>query len=150
MEIYSIGHSTRTMEELLGLLREHGIQTLVDVRRFPKSHKVPHFNGDNLRQVLTKAGIDYVYMGEQLGGYRKKGYEYYTMTEPFQEGVTKLMSIGRHSRTAFMCAERFPWRCHRRYIGFELQRLGAHLIHIIDPGRDWIPKKQTKLPEFAE
>ena len=73
MQIYTVGHSTRSLEELVGLLREHGIEALADVRSFPSSKRYPHFHKDVLSQQLPQAGIDYHWFGETLGGYRKKG-----------------------------------------------------------------------------
>ncbi len=77
-----------------------------------------------------------------MGGFRKKGYEDHTQTEDFSAGIEKLERIAAKSVTAFMCAERFPWRCHRRFIAQDLERKGWKVIHILDEERTWEPKKK--------
>lgn len=140
--IYTIGSSRRTEEEFIEILSAYDIKELVDVRSFPKS-KLEHFTKDNLSRFLEKEGLVYTYLGKELGGFRKGGYESYTHTEDFNSGITKLEEIASHGKTVFMCAERFPWKCHRRYISRELNIRGWKVIHIIEKDRVWIPGEKA-------
>ena len=121
------------------LLFHFTIKTLVDVRSAPTS-RFPYFKKQNLKHSLIKAGIDYFYLGKELGGFRKGGYDYYTTTTPYKEGLKTLESIGTNNTTAFMCAEKLPWKCHRRFIARSLQENGWQVIHIIDEKRVWTPE----------
>jgi len=140
LTIYSIGSSTHQIEEFIELLRHFQIETLVDVRSFPVS-RLSHFIKRNLQRELKKASVDYLYLGKELGGYRKGGYENYTLTVYYKKGIGTLETIGKMKTTAFMCAERLPWKCHRRFIAKSLQERGWRVIHIIDEKRVWEPKK---------
>jgi uncharacterized protein (DUF488 family) len=142
--IYSIGSSTRQIEEFIALLHHFHITTLVDVRSFPKS-RFNHFIKENLDRGLNEAGIDYHYLGKELGGYRKGGYENYTLTTRYEKGVGHLEAIGKKDTTAFMCAERLPWKCHRKFIALSLQERGWKVLHIIDKKRVW---ESTQLSLF--
>lgn len=135
MNLYTIGHSNRTMEDFLIVLKSHGIEQIIDVRRFPGSKKFPHFNKENLEKVFPENGIKYFHLGEKLGGFRKGGYEAYTKTEDFKEGLEEVLEIGKGGKTAIMCAELVFFRCHRRYISDELVKLGHRIIHIFDEKR---------------
>ncbi len=137
--IYTVGSSTRTREEFLRLLHQFGIRKVVDVRRFPTS-RFQHFRQENLAKSLQDAGIDYVYLGKELGGYRRGGYQSHLSTSSFREGLERLETEARDKPTAVLCAERFPWKCHRRFIGVELARRGWKVVHIIDENRTWEPK----------
>ena len=138
--IYTLGTSTRSAEEFITLLRDHGVEVVVDVRRFPSS-RFEHFRQEKLTRLLAEAGLDYVYMGEELGGYRREGYRTFTESKEFQASIDRLSQVAREKKAAIICAERFPWRCHRRFISLALENQGAQVIHIIGPGRDWQPKK---------
>lgn len=138
MHIYSAGTSTRSVEEFLEILHAYGIKTVVDVRRFPVS-RLEHFRKENMETFLEAAGIKYVYLGAELGGYRKGGYEEYMHSGEFQKGLDRLENIGRKGPTLFICAERLPWRCHRRFIGQTLKKRGWTVVHIIDKNRTWEP-----------
>jgi len=140
--IYSIGSSTRQIEEFIDLLHHFQIKTLVDVRSFPKS-RFNHFIKENLDRELNKAGIEYLYLGKELGGYRKGGYGNYTLTTHYEKGVNDLEAIGKKDTTAFMCAERLPWKCHRKFIAISLQERGWKVIHIIDEKKVWEPKQMN-------
>lgn len=122
--IYTIGSSTRQFPEFLALLQDYQVATLVDVRSFPYSKRFPHGAKEVLEEMLSKAGLRYVHLGNDLGGYRRGGYDAYTRTPQFARGVDALEAIGGHARATFMCCERLPWRCHRRFIAFELERRG--------------------------
>jgi uncharacterized protein (DUF488 family) len=138
--IYTLGTSTRSLGEFTNLLRRHGIGTVVDVRKFPNS-RFEWFCEERLADLLNEAGIDYINMGRQLGGYRKGGYEAFTTTAEFQEALRDLEKVARKKTVAIVCAERLPWRCHRRFIGFELERWGWQVVHILEEKRYWQPRK---------
>ncbi|MGH7381708.1 MAG: DUF488 family protein [Candidatus Methylomirabilales bacterium] len=135
--IYSIGSSTRSLPEFLAVLHGYQISTLVDVRVLPYSKRFPHFSKQWLEETVPAVGLRYVFLGEELGGYRREGYEAYMRSPAFANGVEALSAIGREERVAFMCAERFPWKCHRRFIAAELERRGWRVVHIIDKDRTW-------------
>ncbi len=143
-DIVSIGHGSRTLEEMLRILQARGITCVVDVRRFPTSRKFPHFAGAAMRRWLAEARVEYVQMGETLGGYRTGGYEAWMQTARFEAGLEALIERALQERqagglVAFMCSERLPWRCHRRFIARALARRGLSVLHVIDERRDWAP-----------
>ncbi len=143
--LYTIGHSTRSIEELIGALQSHQIETLVDVRAFPMSRRLPQFNRDSLEQSLPTSGIRYLSM-QVLGGYRKKiledsphialrnqsfrNYADYMLTPEFEHAVAELLALAENSRTAYMCAERVYFRCHRMLISDWLVAHGHEVLHI--------------------
>jgi len=147
--LYTIGHSTRTGEELIGVLKAHDIQTLVDIRAFPASKRLPQFNRDALDASLAGAGIRYVWM-KALGGYRKKilndspnvamrnpsfrNYADYMLTAEFEEAMGELLSLAAASPTAYMCAERVYFRCHRMLVSDWLAAHGHEVLHIDGAG----------------
>lgn len=131
MQIYTIGHSTCSIEEFLNILKHYGIEILVDVRHFPSSRKFPWFNKNMLDESLAKAGIKYVWL-EALGGFRKGGYSEYTKTKEYESGIKWLEEIAAQGRTAVLCAEILFFRCHRRYISETLTQLGHKVTHIYD------------------
>jgi uncharacterized protein (DUF488 family) len=137
--IYTLGTSIRTEEEFIELLRHYHVETVADVRSYPRS-RFEHFVRENLEGILKREGFSYVYLGKELGGFRKDGYLAYTKTAPYQEGLSHLESVGSVSTTVFICAERFPWKCHRRFIAQSLEERGWEVLHIIEKGRVWIPK----------
>jgi len=138
--IYTVGTSTRSAEEFTRLLTSRNVEVVVDVRRFPTS-RFEHFSSENFSRLLRHADIDYVPMGEMLGGYRRGGYQAFTASSEFSEGMEKLIHIASRSMVALVCAERFPWRCHRRFISAELEKQGWRVIHIIDQEREWQSKR---------
>ncbi|MGA3195025.1 MAG: DUF488 domain-containing protein [Terriglobales bacterium] len=143
--VYTIGHSTRTLEELVSALQTHGIETLVDIRAFPMSRRLPHFNRESLESELPKHGIQYVWM-KALGGYRKatgkdsphvalrnasfRNYADYTLTPEFDQATEELVSMAQERRTAYMCAERVYFRCHRMIVSDWLVAHGHEVLHI--------------------
>ena len=145
--IYTIGHSTRTIEELIAALQAHSIRTLVDIRAFPMSRRLPHFNRENLEKTLAEAGIRYVWMKE-LGGRRKKSleaspnialrnesfrnYADYMLSPDFERAIAELIALAEHSRTAYMCAERVYFKCHRMLVSDWLVAHGHEVLHIDD------------------
>ena len=143
--LYTIGHSTRTLEELVSVLQAHQIETLVDVRAFPVSRRLPHFNRESLESALPQASIRYVWM-KALGGYRKKirddspnmglrsttfrNYADYMLTAEFADAMGELIRIAERSRTAYMCAERVWFHCHRMLVSDYLVAHGHEVLHI--------------------
>ncbi|MCS7136122.1 MAG: DUF488 domain-containing protein [Nitrososphaerota archaeon] len=130
LTIYTIGHGNRSKELFLNLLRKHSIQILVDVRRWPTS-KTEHFKLSYLREWLPKIGIEYVWLGDHLGGYRRGGYQAYTESEMFKEGLKSLIELAKRGRVCIMCLEIKPSGCHRRFIAKKLLETGCEIIHII-------------------
>ncbi|HEX77255.1 MAG TPA: DUF488 domain-containing protein [Dehalococcoidia bacterium] len=136
--IYTLGTGTRSFAEFIALVRGHRLESVADVRRFPSS-RLEHFRRQAFSELLTAAGCNYVYLGAELGGYRKGGYPAYMETGEFQRGIAQLEGLASTSRTAIVCAERLPWRCHRRFIGRALQGRGWRVVHIVDDKRVWEP-----------
>ena len=147
--LYTIGHSTRTLEELVAPLQAHKIQALVDIRAFPMSRRLPQFNRESLEKSLPPTGISYVWMKE-LGGYRKKileespnvgirnqsfrNYADYMLTPEFEGAIAQLLASAEKARTAYMCAERVYFRCHRMLVSDWLVAHGHEVEHIDDAG----------------
>ena len=143
--IYTIGHSTHTLEEFLALLGAYTIQVLVDVRTIPRSRAHPQFSSDLLSNALQAAGIDYRHL-KALGGLRHptrdspntgwrnasfRGFADYMATPAFQAGLAELEELAGRRTTAIMCAEALPWRCHRSLIADALTVAGWHVYHIM-------------------
>ena len=143
--ISTIGHSTRTVEALVALLRAHGIRRLADVRSFPRSRRHPQFNVDALPGSLAEAGIDYEHV-PALGGFRRprpdshntawrnpgfRGYADYMQTPAFAAAVDHLLEQAAVAPTAVMCAEAVPWRCHRWLLADALVARGESVAHIL-------------------
>jgi len=138
LRIWTIGHSNRSKEAFLGLLQEHGIQVLMDVRSFPTS-KIAHFKREGTEHWLRESGVEYVWMGKELGGYRSGGYQRHMRTKLFKEGIERLLEIAAEKRTCIMCMESNPRYCHRRYISAHLEARGVRVIHIIALGQVSLP-----------
>src|SRR5256885_247558 len=147
LTIWTIGHSTRSIEAFLALLKTHNIEALVDVRHFPGSRRYPHFDKEQLAETLSRAGIEYHHL-PQLGGRRRpqahstntawrneafRGYADYMQTRAFTEGISRLLDIARDKRVAIMCAEAVWWRCHRGLIADYLKANGHEVLHIQSP-----------------
>jgi uncharacterized protein (DUF488 family) len=133
--IYTIGHSNRTGDEFVAVLEYYRIQRLVDVRVRPRS-RFPAFKGDALAVLLREHGIEYVWLGDLLGGFREGGYGAWMGTVEFRRGLERLEAMGEEKATAFMCAEREPTNCHRKYIAAALKERGWTVRHLIEPGED--------------
>ncbi|NLB82603.1 MAG: DUF488 domain-containing protein [Clostridiaceae bacterium] len=143
--IYTIGHSTHSIDEFIAMLQSFGIKQLVDIRSLPGSTKFPQFNKENLEILLPEAEIRYIYMKE-LGGRRKvrpdskntrwknisfRGYADYMETEAFTEAIGKLEKIALQAPTVYMCAEAVWWRCHRSMVSDFLTAKGWKVMHIM-------------------
>jgi uncharacterized protein (DUF488 family) len=146
--VWTIGHSTRTVDELLEVLASHEIEAVVDVRRFPGSRRLPQFGSAALATSLRAAGLSYQWI-EALGGRRRadpaspneawendafRGYADHTESEEFADGLFELTMIASGVRTTVMCAELLWWRCHRRIIADVLVSLGYEVRHIRGAG----------------
>jgi len=139
MQTYTLGTSLRSEDEFVGILKHYCIEALVDVRSYPKS-KLPAFNRDYLEKMITQAGMEYHFFGKELGGFRKEGYEKYMTTDSFRIGLDKLELIAQEKVSVIVCAEKLPWKCHRRFIAIELQKRGWETVNIIEQGLIWQPK----------
>lgn len=146
--IWTIGHSTQSLDQFLDLLAAHQIEAVADVRRYPGSRRWPHFAGEALRESLMAGGLGYEWLPE-LGGRRDpqpdspntawrnagfRGYADYMATEAFAEGLMRLGSMAEGLRTAIMCAEAVWWRCHRGLIADALRWSGLEVGHIMGLG----------------
>ena len=146
LPLYTVGHSTRELDEFIDLLHTHAIARIVDVRRFPGSRRYPHFGSEALRQSLRDAGIDYRHEPE-LGGRRRpapdspnrywrndsfRAYADYMSTPEFQAALQRLLQDAAQASTAVMCAEAVPWRCHRNLISDAVLAAGTPVRHVID------------------
>lgn len=134
IQVLAIGHSNRSIDTFLELLNEYQIQVLIDIRRFPTS-KIEHFKKEQMQKWLSEHGIEYIWLGNELGGYRQGGYKKHMRTKLFKEGVKKLCGLAASKRVCLMCMEKNPKYCHRRFISTNLERKGAKLIHIIEKGQ---------------
>lgn len=137
--IFTLGTSKRTFKEFVEMLRTYKIEMVIDVRSFPTS-KFPHFQKEALAQSLAEENLGYFYLGKELGGFRQGGYEAYTQTLEYLVGVELLERMASRCRSVIICAERLPWRCHRRFIGRSLQERGWQVKHVIDQKRIWEDK----------
>ncbi len=137
-KIYTLGTDRRSEEDFIEILFAYDIKSLIDVRSFPKS-RIPVFTRENLKNLLEHEGIAYHFLGRDLGGFRKGGYVPYLVTDDFKGGIDLLESIAEKHSSVIICAERFPWKCHRKWISRELHQRGWQVEHIIDKGKVWIP-----------
>jgi uncharacterized protein (DUF488 family) len=148
--IFSIGHSTRSIDEVLAMLREAGVSRIADVRRYPRSRRHPQFNSDELGRSLSEIDADYHHL-PLLGGRRAarpggasrntlwrveafRNYADYAETPAFADALAELERLARERPTAYMCAEAVWWRCHRRLITDYLLARGWQVVHLIAPG----------------
>jgi uncharacterized protein (DUF488 family) len=156
--LFTIGHSTHSIEEFLALLNAHGIRHLVDVRSIPKSRHVPQFNSEPLASSLNSANIAYTHL-KDIGGRRHsrkdsintgwrntsfRGYADYMATQPFAEGLNTLIEIATTTPASIMCAEAVPWRCHRSLIADALILRGWQVRDILTAA----PAAEHKLTPF--
>jgi uncharacterized protein (DUF488 family) len=157
--VLTIGHSARTLEDFLHLLKSHRVSRLIDVRKLPGSTAHPYFNQDELSAALKEAGIDYLHI-PALGGRRRpqadslnggwrnrsfQGYADYMQTDEFERGLREVIVAAARRRVALMCAEAVPWRCHRSLIADALVACGIPVEHIMSPTR----RQEHTLRPFA-
>jgi len=160
MRLFTVGHSTRSLEEFIHLLQAHGVQQLVDIRTLPGSKRYPHFNLENLQASLPEAGIEYSHL-KGLGGLRKakadsrnagwknasfRGYADYMQTEDFAKNLEILIDLAKSRPTAIMCSEAVPWRCHRSLVADALLARGMEVMHLMSPTQG----KPHRLTSFAK
>jgi uncharacterized protein (DUF488 family) len=158
--VHTVGHSTLERDELVALLRAHGVDAVADVRRFPGSKRLPHFDAEALREALPARGIAYEHYPE-LGGRRSRvpsspnggwevaafqGYADHMASAEFARGLTRLEAWARERSVAAMCAEAPWWRCHRRLLADALLVRGVPVRHILGAGR----AAEHELTEFAQ
>jgi uncharacterized protein (DUF488 family) len=158
--LYTIGHSTRSLDELVEALRAHEVERLVDIRSFPMSRRLPQFNRENLERELPKRGLEYVWM-KSLGGRRKKIrddspntalrndsfriYADYMLTPEFRQAAAELVRLAEEKPAAYMCAERVYFHCHRMMVSDYLTARGHTVLHIDATG----PARPHKLMDVA-
>lgn len=160
MLIYTIGHSTRPIEEFIDLLNSQSVKQLIDIRTVPRSRHNPQFEQTELQASLRQAGIDYVYISD-LGGLRPKSkqsinlgwhnqsfrnYADYMQTDQFAAGLGQLIDLSRQQQSAIMCAEAVPWRCHRSLVADALLLRDITVKEIISKAEP----KDHKLTAFAK
>ncbi len=157
--MFTVGHSNHAIERFLDILRAHSVQRVIDVRRLPASRKWPHFDASNLSQTLPVAGIDYVGMPE-LGGRRRprpesphkawrveafRGYADFMDTQEFAAALERVIELAKEKRSALMCAESLPWRCHRSLIADSLIARGWEVFEIVSQS----DARPRRFPSFA-
>ena len=148
--VWTIGHSTRTLEELVDMLRSFKIEVVADVRSYPGSRRYPQFNKESLEISLPEFGLQYLHL-KDLGGRRKvdpdskntswrhaafRGYADYMETDAFKKGIQELEQIASERRTAYMCSEAVWWRCHRSMISDYLKAEAWKVMHIMNVGKE--------------
>ena len=148
VRLYTIGHSTRTLDELVELLRASGVSIVADIRTIPRSRQNPQFNRDALGPALRRRRLRYVHLGS-LGGLRRttkdsrntgwrntsfRGYADYMLTDEFEHGLDELEALTEDGTVAIMCAEAVPWRCHRSLVADAVTVRGADVEDITGPG----------------
>ena len=158
--IFTLGHSNRSLADFLAILKAHGIDRILDVRRYPSSRKWPHFDAGPLAGALAEAGVAYTGLPE-LGGRRKprpdsrhaawreasfRGYADFTETAEFEAGLARVLEhAGEGRRPALMCAEAVPWRCHRSLIADALVARGVEVVDVLSE----TSSRPHALPKFA-
>jgi uncharacterized protein (DUF488 family) len=157
--VWTVGHSNRSLESFVAILKAHGIERVIDVRRFPASRKWPHFNAAVLSESLPKAGIDYAGMPE-LGGRRTarpdsphtawrveafRGYADFMDTKEFEDAFSRAIELAREKRSALLCAESLPWRCHRSLLADTFLARGREVFEILSEKE----ARPRRLPAFA-
>jgi uncharacterized protein (DUF488 family) len=159
--LWTVGHSNRQLGEFLDLLTGEGIEAVADVRRFPGSRRCPHFGGEALEAALRGIGVAYRHY-PHLGGRRGKrldpspntawrveafgAYADYTLSREFGDALDRLLDFAHEKRTAIMCAEALPWRCHRRLIADQFVARNWRVVDILGPGQ----ARRHELPAFAQ
>ena len=150
MTLFTVGHSNRTVPELIDLLDTHGIGCVCDVRAYPSSRRLPQFNQGVLAAAVEDAGLRYVWLGKELGGYRKseradsphtaldedwRAYADHMESDLFRAGVQRLLDLAGERAVAYLCAERDWQGCHRRYISDWLVAIANAGVTHLDPTR---------------
>jgi uncharacterized protein (DUF488 family) len=157
--LFTVGHSTRTLDELVRICEAANVGGIADVRRFPGSRRSPHFARQALETSLPARGIDYLWLGA-LGGHRRRAadappspwhvpafaaYADHMHTAEFRDGFARLLAAATDRPTAIMCAEASPYRCHRRLISDWAELHGIEIVHLLDEHR----RERHKVTPFA-
>jgi uncharacterized protein (DUF488 family) len=158
--IYTLGHSTRDLAEFSAVLQAHEIQLLVDIRAFPMSRRLPHFNRERLELWLPEIGLEYKWV-QDLGGRRKKtlgdspnialrndsfrNYADYMLTQQFQSAASEVATLAESRKVAIMCAEKMYFQCHRMLVSDYFNANGHRVLHVIDES----PSREHKLMDEA-
>jgi uncharacterized protein (DUF488 family) len=129
--VYSLGHSTKPFDDFVRLVSAASIDVVCDIRRFPRSRRHPHFARERLQHELPARGIDYEWLGSELGGFRDEGYEAWMRSGGFVAGIERLEELAAEQTVAFMCSEGLPWKCHRLFVARELAGRGHHVSHLL-------------------
>ena len=161
MRLYTIGHSTRSLADLIAALKAHGVARVVDVRIAPASRRFPHFNADYLAAQMPAAGLDYAHL-PALGGRRQpepksrnlgwrnegfRGFADYMATGEFADGLRRLLALGREKPSAVMCAEADHRRCHRMLLADAVTVRRIEVAHILDANR-LLPHELTPFARY--
>ena len=148
--VWTVGHSTRELDALVAILDDAGVELLADVRTVPRSRRLPHFNREALAAELPRRGLLYRHM-PQLGGFRRavagspntawrnasfRGYADYMLTDAFEAALAELIELASAQRTAIMCSEAVPWRCHRSLVADALTARSHLVTHLMGHGRE--------------
>lgn len=160
LSIYTVGHSTRPIEDFITLLQGHGVGRLVDIRTMPRSRHNPQFNTDALAESLAQVGISYTHL-PGLGGLRHttaaspnkgwrnksfRGYADYMQTPAFEDSLQDVIALAQKEAVALMCAEAVPWRCHRSLVADALLARGIPVDELVNPAK----REPHKLTRFAK
>lgn len=155
MDIFTIGHSTHSWEKFIKILKSFNVEVLADVRSYPGSRYLPHFNKENMQSRVPEIGIEYIHM-PKLGGRRRKiaeidsvltegwthiafrNYAAYTLTEDYCQGLNELINIAASARVCLMCAESVPWKCHRLLLSNSLSFKGFCVHHIMEENKSTV------------
>ncbi len=159
LSVFTIGHSTRPIEQFIEILKAHGVAQVIDIRTIPKSRHNPQFNSDALAASLRSARIRYVHL-KDLGGLRRarpdsinlgwrnasfRGFADYMQTPEFAQALERAIDLSRDRPSALMCAEAVPWRCHRSLVADALLVRGIRVLEIVSAAEP----KEHKLTPFA-
>ena len=158
LQLFTIGHSTRTIERLIAVLAAYRVEMVADIRSYPRSHRNPQFSSDAIKQELSKHGIRYLWL-PKLGGRRKglgedsknkcwknqsfRNYADYMETATFRQGIDELIQLSAGSTVTIMCAEALYWRCHRSMVADFLKSLDVQVTHIFD-------EKKAQVHEYSQ
>jgi len=127
MPVFTVGYGGRDFTDFVTLLREHGIDVVVDVRRYPRS-RVPEYCRENLELKLPEVGLSYVFLGDLLGGFRPGGYTDYMASDAYRSGIERIVELADHQNVVLMCKEREESGCHRKHIARTLNEKGVGTV----------------------
>ena len=146
-KLLSVGHSNKNLEEFVELCRTAGVEAIADIRRFPRSRRYPHFARQHLQRTLPEQRINYIWLGNELGGFREGSYEAWMSSDEFIRGIEELERQAETRTIAFMCAEGDPSSCHRRFVARVLAERGHEVSHLLPDGRLKPEEPPLSLPD---